>query len=360
MFARLWDGIEVGAALSVYWRGECVVDLWGGHRDKDRNQPWQQQTLVNTYSITKGVVAFAIARLVADGHLGYQHKVSKYWPEFSQNGKSDITVAQLLSHQAGLCGLGTRLEVTDLYDWQKITHLLAAQSPLWIPGSAAGYHAVTWGFLAGELIRRVTGELPGQYIDRALAEPMDLNFYLGVPDERLDQCAELIGPNHIPADKLPAPQKKPGNDQVAPSPLFELAQLNPIISPYKHASSTAWRRAQIPASNGHSDARSLAKLYGIAAMNPSSLESALKVAVTTEDLVMGHVIKRSEGGFILAYDGNYGPFGQGFGHAGAGGSMAFGDPSRKLGFAYVMNQLQPEGYKPRYGEILDEISHIID
>lgn len=375
LFRDLWQSIEVGAAVSIYHRGQCVVNLWGGYCDKEHQTSWQQDTLVNVYSITKGVVAVAIARLVAAELLQYNAPVSKYWPEFAQNGKRDVTVAQLLSHQAGLCGIRERLSVEDLFDWQKMTDLLAAQAPLWEPGTQAGYHAVTWGYLAGELIRRVTGLTPGQFIREDISTPLGLDFHLGLNPNLHGRCADIIGPNHIPRDKLQ--QQSPANsDSIRNesdnehSELFTLAQLNPVISPYKHASSSSWRRAEIPASNGHSDAHSLAKLYGILAaqepdpsgwhLDQKTLARATRVAVENQtDLVMNQNIRRSVGGFILSHDGNYGFHTSAFGHAGAGGSMAFADPEHQLGFAYVMNQLQPAGFTPRYGEILNKIHTLI-
>ncbi len=367
LFAELWEGIEVGAALSVYWQGEEVVNLWGGFQDRTQTIPWQEKTLVNTYSITKGVMATAVAKLNDSGNIHYEDKVARYWPEFAQNGKSEITVRQLLSHQAGLCGVETQLHVEDLYDWQRMTTLLAGQSPLWQPGSFAGYHAVTWGYLCGELIRRVTGQMPGAFIQEQICEPLGLNFYLGVPAEKLTECSELIGPNH--SRGYVTPDKNDGEN--TPNRLFQLAQLNPIISPFKHASSSDWRQAEIPASNGHSDAKSLAKLYGVLSnageylgrqfISRAALDRALEVAVGDRvDQVMGHIIRRSQAGFILSHDGNYGPGTSSFGHAGAGGSMAFADPVANLGFAYVMNQLQPDGHGRRFGEILNKIYTIIN
>ncbi len=380
LFAELWQGIEVGAALSVYRQGECIVNLWGGHADKARTRPWHEDTLVNVYSATKGVVATAIAKLVERGQLDYQDLVSKHWPEFAEQGKHKITIAQLLSHQAGLCGIREKLKVEDLYDWQKMTSLLAAQPPLWPPGTAAGYHAVTWGYLAGELIRRVSGQSVGAFIQSEICVPLNLNFYLGLDDNLLDRCAELIGPNHIARERLKAVGEDPRqmsstieSPEANDTELFKLAQLNPTISPFKHASSSAWRQAEIPASNGHSDAHSLARLYGILAnggvapetkawkLDRGVLARATEVAVEGQrDLIMGQVIHRSQGGFILSHDRNYGSSDKAFGHAGAGGSMAFADPERNLGFAYVMNQLQPAGYPARYSKILDKIYTLTD
>ena len=372
LFGDLWQGIEVGAAVSVFWRGEPVVNLWGGHLNRARTLDWNEHTLVNTYSITKGVMAVAIAKAVESGMLDYNTPVAKYWPEFAAGNKQDITVSTLLSHQAGLCGVETKLSVSDLCNWSKMTSLLAQQSPLWTPGEAAGYHAVTWGYLAGELIKRVTNMSPGQYIQKEICGLLNLDFHLGVPEHRLQDCAEMIGPNHArgldsqerkiqdPATQTPSERKR----------LFELAQLNPVISPYKHASSREWRLAEIPASNGHSNAFSLAKLYsalanggeldGVRILKEQSVEQARQVAVADmSDLVMNQLIRRSQAGFILSHEDNYGQGLLSFGHAGAGGSMAFADPEANIGFADVMNQLQPEGYGHRYRKMLEKVYEII-
>lgn len=369
LFAELWEDIEVGAALAVYWQGKEVVNLWAGFQDRAKSKPWTEETLVNTYSITKGVMATAITQLAEQGKIEYSEKVCHYWPEFAQNGKHNITVRELLSHQSGLCGIEQPLTVEDLYDWDKIIGLLETQPPLWTPGTMAGYHAVTWGYLCGELIYRISGLTPGEYVKRHICEPLGLEFYLGVPDKKLNHCAELIGPNHI-TEKSISPPLKAANSSAPANPLFDIAQLNPIISPFKHASSQPWRRAEIPASNGHSDAVSLARLYGALAngglledtrfLTVAAIDQAIEVAVDNDiDQVMGHVIRRSQAGFILSHDGNYGQEPRSFGHAGAGGSTAFADPDHSLGFAYVMNQLQPEGFKRRYAVILDKIYTLI-
>ena len=156
-FKANWEGYELGASFSVVHKGKMVVDLWGGYLDTDFTRPWQEDTLVNVYSTTKGMGALTAAILVDEGKLDYQTRVVDYWPEFGAEGKDRITVAQLFSHQAGLCGVSEKLTIEDLYNWDKMIRLLAAQKPLWEPARAAGYHAVTWGYFPGEIIRRITG-----------------------------------------------------------------------------------------------------------------------------------------------------------------------------------------------------------
>jgi CubicO group peptidase (beta-lactamase class C family) len=361
-FASLWQTIEVGASLCVYFQGEKVIDLWGGFTDRDQSLSWQADTLVNVYSASKGIAAFAFAILVDEGKIKYEDLVATHWPEFGASSKHKITVAQLLSHQGGLCGIETPLIVSDLYDWDKMVNLLAAQKPLFEPGTAAAYHAVSWGYLIGELIRKLTGKTIGTFIREKICEPLDADFYLGLPDSALCRYAPLIGPNHMRNKGL----SKPKDEKPAINPkLFKLALMNPAISPFKDACSEPWRKAEIPASNGHSSARGLAKIYaamanngilnGVKICSQDSLHQARQVEVEHQkDLVLGTVIRRSRG-FILNSDQNYGPSPTSFGHAGAGGSMAFADPELNLSFAYTMNQMQNDAHLPRYKSLIDHV-----
>ncbi len=359
-FADLWLDIEVGAALSVYWQGQPVIDLWGGYKDRQLSDPWQKDTLVNVYSTTKGLASFAFALLVDEGKLNYEDLVADYWPEFAQNGKDEVTIAELLSHQAGVCGVDETLTIEDIYDWEKMVGLIAAQKPLWPPGTAAGYHAVTWGYLPGELVRRVTGKSLGQFFHERVAKPLNLNFFIGLSDNQFDQCATLIGPNHARKQATHA-----GGNTTPPSELFRASLMNPSISPFKHACSPKWRQAELAASNGHGDAVSIAKLYALMAgggklgnqrlISEPTLQLARQLEVDDQiDLVTGTVTRRSRG-FILSHENNYGPGRQSFGHAGAGGSMAFADPEANLSFCYVMNQMQTDGSEPRAARLINEI-----
>ncbi len=341
-FENLWQHIEVGASLCVFRHGELIVDLWGGYMDKAMSVPWRADTLVNIYSSTKGPAALAIAILHDQGKIDYNAPVADYWPEFGAEGKAAVTVAQALAHQGGVCGISTSLEVEDLYDWGKMTKLIAAQAPLWPLSNQSGYHAVTWGYLPGELVRRITGHTLGQFIQDTICKPLSADFFLGVPDTELSRCAELIGPNHARIKPAPALSAQP------PTDLFPIALQNPSISPFKHACSSAWRKAEIAASNGHASARGLAKIYAALAtgggeiISTAALRSANHVEVnSTVDLVLGTPVRRSRG-FMLNLDGAYGPNDAAFGHAGAGGSLGFADQKTGIGFAYVMNQMQAD------------------
>lgn len=359
VFASNWEGIEVGASVSAYHRGEKVVDLWGGYRDRERTEAWEEDTLVNVYSTTKGMGTLAVALAVEAGRLRYEAPVVEYWPEFGAEGKERVTVAQLLSHQAGVCGVDEKLEVEDLYDWDKMVRLLAAQKPHWEPGTAAGYHAVTWGFLAGELVRRATGRTLGQYFSDRVAKPLGADFFIGLPDSEMDRVADMIGPNRA-ASQRPSDAPRPpagGLDAsgrprpgVQMPPLYRIALENPQIKPYEHASSYAWRRAEIAAANGQANARGIARIYaalavggeldGVRVIGKGAIDAACIEEVGNQrDLVIGMPMRRSRG-YILNSLGMWGPGVRAFGHSGAGGSTGFADPDNGVGFGYAMNQME--------------------
>jgi len=340
VFARLWDEIEVGAALAVYQGEELVIDLYGGFTDRDCTNPWARDTLVNVYSTSKGITAIALACLVEDGLMDYSAPVADYWPEFGAECKFDITVTQALSHQAGLYTFKPEIKTTDLYDWQLATFNIASQEPSWTPGKGIGYHAITWGFIAGELIRRITGKSPGAYLRERITGPLNADVYLGLDESLLPRCADLVGPNH-------ARKNMPDKKQLA-EPGERLRSSDPVLTPFKDVSSIPWRRAELPSSNMHATARGLALCYK--AVLDGRLISASTLELATEelthgenDLCFGRPIRRSRG-FILNCDDCYcGPETAAFGHSGTGGSVAFADPVNNITFAYVMNQLDRDG-----------------
>ena len=345
VFEANWDGYEVGASFSVVREGKTVVDLWGGYRDVEFREPWEKDTLVNVYSTTKGMGSLAVAILADEGRLDYEAPVVEYWPEFGAEGKQDVTVAQLLSHQAGVCGVTEKITVEDLYDWDKMIRLLAAQKPHWEPGKASGYHAVVWGFLAGELIRRITGQTLGAYFREKVAKPLGADFYIGLPDSEMDRVSAMIGPNRgrVAQTKSDGPPPKRTR-------FYAVSLQNPSISPFKDASSHAWRKAEIAAANGQANARGIARIYGalasggeidgIRVISRQGIETAAREEVSNQrDLVTGRPTRRARG-FILNTERGYGPNDCAFGHGGAGGSIGFADPEANLGLGYAMNQMQ--------------------
>ena len=343
VFAANFDDIEVGAAFCAIRDGRALVDLWGGFRDRECTRPWTEDTLVNVYSTTKGIGAAVVASIVDEGQLDYSAPVSRYWPELHA-GAHGLTVGQLLSHQGGLPGLRRRLTVEDLYDWTKMVGLLEREPPHWQPGTAAGYHAITWGFLAGELARRATGKSLGRLLQERFARPLGADVHIGLAENDLGRVAGVIGPNH--ARKQPPPEPLPKMP-----PLYPIALLNPVIRPFKDVGTPAWQRAELAAANGHATAKGLARLYaalvnhdaagGAVGLSSATIDAATKESVVAGvDLVLGRPMRRAQG-FILNTEGQYGPNAATFGHSGAGGSYGIGDRDLGLGVGYAMNQMQP-------------------
>jgi len=351
-FESLWDHVEVGAGLTIYWGGKQVVNLWHGHRDRQREKQWTQDTLTNTYSATKGVIAMAIAKLVQDGLLDYEAKVAGYWPEFGAESKFNITVTQLLSHQAGLYQFQPAVSAEELFDWPSRVKQLAGQAPAWKPGTQFGYHSLTWGFLVGELIRRISKKSPGEFLKSQITNIADADFVLGIRDERDHQrCADIIGPNHARDATTSLGADENSAKYANTRPTLEGATLlpgnDPILRPYGDVSSERFRQAEIPASNGHGTSDGLARCYHSFLNGDLVSESTRALAVepvTDEsniipDTVLGQRLRRSRG-FILNSPGCYmGPHKEAFGHPGTQGCVAFADPVSDVAFAYVPNQL---------------------
>jgi CubicO group peptidase (beta-lactamase class C family) len=337
---------EVGAAVAVSLRGELVVDLFGGHRDAAKTQPWQRDTVANVYSTTKGITAICANRLVEAGKLDLDAPVAEYWPEFAQAGKERIPVRWLLCHKAGVPALRKQIDMNVLYDWSAITSALAAEKPFWEPGTAHGYHALTYGFLVGEMIRRSDGRSVGRYFRDELAQPLGIDFQIGTPAADDARCAEII-----PAAPTPPGVPNPFADAARdPESLVGRVFANPALGAGA-VNTRAWRAAEIPAANGHGDARGIARLYGALATDGTLdgvrvLSREQTARANTEqafgrDQVLAPLQSRFGLGFMLTQPMiPFGPNPSSFGHPGAGGSIGFADPDTGLGFAYVMNQMQ--------------------
>ena len=346
VFADSFGTGEVGASVAVTLDGELVVDLYGGRRDAARTLPWGRDTIANVYSTTKGITAICANRLIEAGKLDVDAPVATYWPEFAQAGKGTIPVRWLLSHRAGLPALRKQLPPGATYDWKYMTEALAAEAPFWEPGTAHGYHAVTYGFLVGEVIRRVDGRSVGTYFREELARPLGLDFHIGSGPELDSRIAEII----------PAPPSPPG----VPNPFAAAAQdpeslvgrvfANPTLTTGA-VNTRAWRAAEIPAGNGHGSARDLARIYGALAtdgrldglqvLSPAQIARANTENSFGQDKVLSPLASRFGLGFMMTQPMiPFGPNPRAFGHPGAGGSIAFADPDARIGFAYVMNQMQ--------------------
>jgi CubicO group peptidase (beta-lactamase class C family) len=339
--ANLTSGADIGASCCITWEGQTVVDLWGGFSDQEKTRPWEKDTIVNLYSTTKTMTALTALLLADRGQLDFDAPVASYWPEFAANGKERIKVAQLMSHSSGLSGWKERLKTEDLYDWEKMTSLLAAQAPLWEPGTASGYHMVSFGFLIGEVVRRITGKSLGTVFREEIAKPLNADFHIGLPASEDSRVAEII-PWALP--------------QSTAKPVFnEIQEITFMNMPFDAATTTrtrAWRAAEIPAVNGHGNARSMAEIHSILAnggvakgkrfMSEAGTRKALEQQIEGPDLVMTHLPPARFGmGFALP-----GPLldlelpNPNTIHWGGGGSSwIFIDMDARTTFAYAANKM---------------------
>lgn len=350
---NLTSGAEVGAACAVYLDGRKVVDLWGGSRNG--TAPWEQDTLVKVFSATKGVSALAVAVAASRGLLSYDAAVADYWPEFAQSGKAGITVRQLLGHQAGLPVITPPLQRADLSDPVSMSAKLAAQRPLWEPGTRHGYHALTFGWYASELIRQTDahGRTIGRFFAEEIARPLDLDFYIGLPSHiGPDRVADLQTPKKLMA--LRQAVNMPPRQLLALANPFSLsARAITLAEGMKEVdiNSSEIRRLEIPAGNGIGSARSLAKLYGAAAIGGAELGlstavlDALKAPATPPTKGARDMAGKVDTSYSLGFNKPtskwiFGSSSNVFGTPGAGGSFAFADPDTGVGFAYVMNRMR--------------------
>jgi CubicO group peptidase (beta-lactamase class C family) len=340
---------DVGAACALTVNGRAVVDLWGGDADHDAARPWARDTLVLTFSTTKGVTAVVCNRLAEQGRLDPDAPVARYWPEFAANGKESITVADVLSHRAGLAHVEGAFTLDEVMAVEPVVRALAAQAPNWEPGSAHGYHARTYGWLTGEIVRRITGMSLGTFFATELAAPLGLDYYIGLPEALEPRVARLYPPvadvalQELIDAAMSDPDTLMGKVMSGPSKLFRYDDM---------WNTRALHATEMPSSNGIGDARSLARLYAACICNVTAVDGSPFRALTDETVARATEL-RSEGidrvlgmatGFGLGFIGplmmppGAGP--RAFGHAGAGGSLAFADPEARLGFGYVMNQMQ--------------------
>ena len=352
---NLESGNDLGAGVAFTLHGEPVVDLWGGFLDLEHTQPWARDTLVNLYSTTKGMTAICAHQLIERGQLDVDAPVAEYWPEFAAAGKASIPVRQLLCHQAGLPAIRKPLETSVLYDWEALTAALAEQEPWWEPGTRHGYHALTFGHLVGEVIRRVSGQSVGQFFRENVAQPLDADFHIGLPDKDHARTSTLHGrliggDPKASGSEIPEPLKAFMRDMADPTTMTGGAFNNPRIPP-DAVNSAEWRRAEIPAANGHGTARSLARIYGALAcggevdgvriLDGKSIDRAIEVQADGPDAVLGGMPMRFGLGFMLRSPiMPLSPNPRAFGHPGAGGSIGMADPDAGVGFGYTPNKMQ--------------------
>jgi CubicO group peptidase (beta-lactamase class C family) len=335
---NLASGDDIGASFAATVKGELVVDLWGGHADAAKTKPWVRDTIVNVYSTTKTMTALTALLLADRGLIDFDAPVAKYWPEFAANGKSAIKVSHLMSHSAGLSGWKETITKETLYDWDKATALLAAQAPFWEPGTQPGYHALTQGYLVGEVIRRVAGASVGTVFRKEIAEPLGADFWIGLPASEDDRVAELI----------PPPPGTAVGDNMADAPeLIRNMATNPGID-VAETKTRAWRGAEIPAAGGTANARAIAEVHAILAnggeakgkrfMSEKGVRKALELQVEGRDLIM-NVPARFGMGFGLAGGLMPLPNPNTIFWGGYGGSLAIIDMDARMTMGYAMNKM---------------------
>jgi CubicO group peptidase (beta-lactamase class C family) len=356
--ANFDEGLEVGAAFSAYHEGRKVVDLWGGVADQDTGRPWEEDTLVLVFSSTKGATALCAHLLAERGSLDVDAPVARYWPEFAAAGKENVTVSDLLTHQAGLAWIDGTMSLEDACRWDPVVAALAAEAPHWEPRTAHGYHATTFGWLVGEVVRRIDGRSLGRFFRDEVAAPLGIDFFIGLPESEEDRVAPLVTFD-LSGVTAPGEDGKPLEGFAAIAALLgpDVLITKALMAPGGAFNAPdAWNRrevraAEIPAANGITDARSLARMYagiigevdGVGVLGADQLGRAIVQQTSGPDIVLlgmdmqfglGFMVQSSLNPVGAAYGATHG-----FGHFGAGGSAGWADPDAGLGFGYVMNRM---------------------
>jgi len=356
--ANLDNGSEVGAAFSAYHRGNKVADLWGGVSDATTEKPWQEDTLMLVFSTTKGATAVCANKLAQEGHLDVTAPVAQYWPEFGQAGKEDMPVEFLLSHQAGLAWIDGKMTQEEALSWDPVIAALARQEPSWEPGSQHGYHATTYGWLVGEVVKRIAGKSVGTYFADEVAAPLGLDFWIGLPAEEESRVGTLIsfipaGVSLDPADDVPGTEVDAVADLMraflGPDTPLGKALFAPggALSDADLWNSREMHAAEVPAANGIADARSIARMYascigevdGIRILSEAQVADATRQRTSGPNTILFDMDVQFGLGFMVRSDllALGGP--KSFGHFGAGGSVGWADPEAELSFGYIMNRM---------------------
>ena len=337
---------EVGAACSAYYRGNKVVDLWGGIADVATGRAWSEDTIIGVASSTKGATAICANLLAQEGELDMDAPVAYYWPEFAAAGKKDIPVRWLLSHRVGLPVFDKPITIEEYLSWEAPVKALAAQKPVWDPGTTHGYHAGTYGWLVGEVVRRISGKSLGRFFADEVAGPLGLDFWIGLPESEEDRVVQMIQLDLTDPNIEAKGQRAREMLAAATKPKSYLT--NPLTTTPIDPSSRAYRAAEQPAGNGITDARSLARMYasligngvdGVRLFTDETVRLASTEQSNGKDEVIG-LRTRFGLGFYLFIEGSNMIQEGVFGHGGAGGSLGFADPKAEIGFGYVMNKMQ--------------------
>lgn len=330
----LESGEDLGASLAVYHHGELVCDLWGGFSDETRTRPWERDTLVNVWSTTKTMVFLVVLMLYERGELDVDAPAARYWPEFGVEGKSDITIRHLMNHTAGLPGFSPAIKEQDLADWERCVEDLARQAPWWSDRGVSGYHAVTQGYLLGEIVRRVTGTTVGRFFDAEVASVLGADFYIGLPEALESRVSYVVAPDSV--------EWTPHDTTT----LRGRAMSAPVVDP-RAPRERWWRAAEIPAANGHGNARSVALVQQIIAnsghaeghrfLSEATVERIFQPSVTGVDGVLDFDVTFGLGYGLTSSAIPIGPRACYWG--GFGGSIVFIDQSLELTVAYAMNKM---------------------
>ncbi len=328
---------DVGASVAISLNGEMVVDLWGGHRDAAKTQDWEEDTIVNVYSSTKTMAAMSMLVLADRGEVDLYARVSKYWPEFAQNGKEKVEVRHFMSHSAGLSGMDEPMTAQDMYDWDKVVNALARQQPWWEPGTQSGYHAITQGHLIGEVIRRITGQSIGAFFRSEIAEPTGADFFIGTPESEFPRIGELIPPAVAPAG------------MADPASIAGRSFANPKIDA-RESRTAGWRKAEIPAANGHGNARSIVRAqtamanggvaFGKRILSEAGTRRIFDKQTHTQDLVLGVPIVFGMGYGLTSEVMPMGPNPHVAYWGGWDGSTVVVDQDARMCVSYVMNRME--------------------
>ena len=331
-------GDDIGASVSVTVEGETVVDIWGGWADESKAKPWEEDTITNVWSSTKTMTSLSALVLASSGDLDLDAPVAQYWPEFAVEGKELIPVKSLMGHSSGVSGWAQPVEVSDLYDWDKSTSMLAAQEPWWEPGTASGYHALNQGHLVGEVIRRITGKRLGEFFASEIAGPLDVDFHIGLDPSHYHRVSNVIPPPPLPFDLDAMDASSPAvKTMTGPAPAAE------------EAWTTEWRQADIGAANGHGNARSVAKAQAVVAnrgevdgvrlLSPDTISRIFDIQADGIDLVLGEHLKFGIGYGLKSTTSAHLPDGNVCFWGGWGGSSIVVDTDRRITFAYMMNRM---------------------
>lgn len=341
-FAELLaTGADLGASLAITVDGQFEVDIWGGWLDEARTRAWQADTVVNVWSTTKTMTSLSALLLSDRGELDIDAPIARYWPEFAAKGKGDITLGHVMSYTSGVPAWDAPVTTEDLYDWKRSTARLAAQEPWWKPGTASGYHALNYGHLVGEVVRRITGQGLKEFFDTQIAQPLHADFHIGLPAIEASRCGAVIPPPPLPIDF----------QSLDPTSVMVRAFTGPLPDAAS-ANTEAWRAADIGAANGHGNARSVARVqsivanggeaFGVRLLKRQSIDQIFQTRARGVDLVLGVPLHMGLGwGLAEPATIPYLPSGRVAFWGGWGGSMVFNDADRRITLAYVMNRMAP-------------------